>query len=133
MSSLDSTSATKEVDVSRRPDYLEDQITWSRPKVGQITWARSIGGRRNVAPPFCSFGRFSPSRTRARADDDAEDEHAERERTAGEQADGRPGAAEMSNLPSHTTSAPHFWENQVICPYFLGNQVICPFFLHFTR
>ena len=22
------------------PDYLEDQITWSRPKAGQITWAR---------------------------------------------------------------------------------------------
>ena len=58
MSSLDSTSATKEVDVSRRPDYLEDQITWSRPKVGQITWARSIGGAGLLAA-------LAPSRTRA--------------------------------------------------------------------
>ena len=79
------------------PDYLV--AAKSGPDyLGAVDW-----GSQKRGAPFCSFGRFSPSRTRARADDDAEDEHAERERTAGEQADGRPGAAEMSNLPSHTT------------------------------
>ena len=27
------------------PGYLVDQITWSRPKVGQIAWSRSVGPR----------------------------------------------------------------------------------------
>ena len=44
---------------------------------------------------------FPPTHPRQPTPTDADDEHAELDRTAGEQAGGRPGATEMPNGPSH--------------------------------